>query len=442
MPGRQGPVRDLYSRIMPSSPTGTKAPSTQPEVPQWDAPRASLARSGPRASELARVAGRVLDGERITPAEGLLLHDHADIATLGRLADAVRQRLHPDRPSAEPGAPAIPAVTYIVDRNLNPTNVCITDCGFCAFYRRPGAEGEYVLERDEIYRRIQETVDLGGQQLLMQGGHHPYIKTEWWCELLRDIGERWDINCHALSAPELDHLAKLDKRPIEEVLRDLKDAGLGSVPGAGAEILVERVRKIIARKKTSTERWLEVHRRVHEAGLRSSATMMFGHFETSAERVEHLRVLRDLQDETGGFTAFACWNVQPDGVPDEHLYPQKTTPGVYLRMQALARIFLDNIENMQTSYVTQGLKLAQVTLRFGCNDFGGTMLEENVVSAAGCFNLESVQKIERVIERAGFTPLQRNSWYGIVDERFGGAERGPMNREEAATHRAAPEVSA
>jgi len=388
------------------------------------------------------VADRVLDGQRITAEEALLLHDHADVATLGRLADAVRRRRHPDRPSAEPGGAPIPAVTYIVDRNLNPTNVCITDCGFCAFYRRPGAEGEYVLERDEIYRRIQETVDLGGRQLLMQGGHHPYIKTEWWCELLRDIGERWDINCHALSAPELDHLAKLDKRPVEEVIRDLKDAGLGSVPGAGAEILVERVREIIARKKTSTERWLEVHRRVHEAGLRSSATMMFGHFETAAERVEHLARLRDLQDETGGFTAFACWNVQPEGVPDEHLYPPKTTPGVYLRVQALARIFLDNIENMQTSYVTQGLKMAQVTLRFGCNDFGGTMLEENVVSAAGCFHLEPIQEIEGVIRRAGFTPLQRNSWYGIVDPRYEGLERGPLNREEAATHRAAAGVSA
>jgi cyclic dehypoxanthinyl futalosine synthase len=294
-----------------------------------------------------------------------------------------------------------------------------------------------VLPREEIHRRIQETVDQGGRQLLMQGGHHPYLKTDWWCELLRDIDAHFDINCHALSAPELDHLAKLDKRPVEEVLRDLKQAGLGSVPGAGAEILVERVRKIIAPKKTSTQRWLDVHRAVHEAGLRSSATMMFGHVETAAERIEHLRVLRDLQDDTGGFTAFACWNMQPEGVPEEHLYPAKTTPAVYLRVQALARIFLDNFENVQTSYVTQGLKMAQITLRFGCNDFGGTMLEENVVSAAGCFNLQSIQQIEHVIERAGFRPLQRNSWYGIVDPRFEGTARGPMNREQAATHRAA-----
>jgi len=195
------------------------------------------------------------------------------------------------------------------------------------------------------------------------------------------------------------------------------------------------VRKIIAPKKTSTERWLEVHRKVHEAGLRSSATMMFGHVETSAERVEHLIRIRELQDETGGFTAFACWNMQPEGVPEESKYPRKTTPGVYLRVQALARIVLDNVENMQTSYVTQGLEMAQVTLRYGCNDFGGTMLEENVVSAAGCFHLASIQRIEEQIVRAGFVPRQRNSWYGIVDPRDEGACH-PANREEAATHRA------
>jgi cyclic dehypoxanthinyl futalosine synthase len=396
------------------SPTATSQESRP--LNAWEAP---LASSGSGAA-VARIADKVLDGERISPEEALELHERADLVTLGRLADAVRVRLHPE-----------PVVTYIVDRNLNPTNVCITDCGFCAFYRRPGHDEAYVLERDEIYRRIQETVDQGGQQLLMQGGHHPHLKTDWWCELLRDIDARFDINCHALSAPELDHLAKLDKRPVADVIADLKQAGLGSVPGAGAEILNERVRKVIAPKKTSTQRWLDVHRAVHEAGLRSSATMMFGHVETPAERVEHLQVLRELQDDTGGFTAFACWNTQPEGVPEEHLYPAKTTPAVYLRVQALSRIFLDNISNIQTSYVTQGLKMAQVTLRWGCNDFGGTMLEENVVSAAGCFNLEPIQRIESVIERAGFKPLRRNSWYGIVDERFEGSERGPMNREEA-----------
>ena len=388
--------------------------------------RASLARNGPFAADLRRIADKVADGARIGADEALCLHEHADMLTLGRLADLVRARKHPEG-----------RVTYIVDRNLNPTNVCITDCGFCAFYRRPGAEGEYVLSREEIDKRIQETADLGGRQLLMQGGHHPYIKTDWWCDLIDHIRSRWpEVNCHALSAPELDHLAKLDKRPIERVIEDLKSAGLGSVPGAGAEILVERVRRIIAPKKTSTERWLDVHRRVHEAGLRSSATMMFGHVETAAERIEHLSRLRDLQDETGGFTAFACWTMQPAGVPEERLYPAKATPGVYLRVQALSRIFLDNFDNIQTSYVTQGLKMAQVTLRYGCNDFGGTMIEENVVSAAGCFHLSSIEKIEREIERAGFVPRRRNSWYGIVDERHDGP-CFPKDREEAATHRAA-----
>jgi cyclic dehypoxanthinyl futalosine synthase len=414
-------ARGLYC---PSVISGHPIPERLEPHDRWTAPLASASHAGPRAGEIDRIAGRVEDGERITPDEALVLHEHADVPLLGRLADLVRQRKHPG-----------PVVTYIVDRNLNPTNVCITDCGFCAFYRRPGDAGAYVLSREEIDRKIQETVDLGGRQLLMQGGHHPSLKTDWWCDLLTHIRSRWDINCHALSAPELDHLAKLDKRPVEDVIADLKDAGLGSVPGAGAEILVERVRRIIAHKKTSTERWLEIHRRVHEAGLRSSATMMFGHLETPAERVEHLARLRELQDETGGFTAFACWNMQPEGVPEESLYPARTTPAVYLRVQALARIFLDNVDNMQTSYVTQGLKMAQVTLRYGCNDFGGTMLEENVVSAAGCFHLAPIEAIERQIERAGFRPRRRNSWYGIVDERHDGP-CFPASREEAAPHRA------
>jgi cyclic dehypoxanthinyl futalosine synthase len=392
----------------------------------WRAPVSAEIAGTSAGREVLRIAEKVEDGVRITPAEALVLHDSADILTLGRLADLVRTRKHPDR-----------AVTYIVDRNVNPTNVCITDCGFCAFYRRPKHAESYVLSREEIHRKFDELVALDGRQVLMQGGHHPYLKTDWWCELLADLRARYpQVNLHALSAPELDHLAKLDKRPVEHVIKDLVAAGLGSVPGAGAEILVERVRKIIAPKKTSTDRWLEVHRRVHEAGLRSSATMMFAHVETAAERVEHLERVRALQDETGGFTAFACWTMQPDGVPEQEIYPAKATPGVYLRVQALSRIYLDNVENIQTSYVTQGLKMAQITLRYGCNDFGGTMMEENVVSAAGCFNLSEIEKIERQITRAGFTPLRRNSWYGIVDERYDG-DRGPRSPAEAATHKAA-----
>jgi cyclic dehypoxanthinyl futalosine synthase len=386
--------------------------------------RALDARHGPHAAELQRIEDKVLDGERVDRSEAQLLHDHADLVLLGRLADHVRWRLHPR-----------PLVTYIVDRNLNPTNVCVTDCGFCAFYRRPGADGAYVLTREQIDAKVEETARLGGRQLLMQGGHHPYLKTDWWCDLIAHIRERWpQVNCHALSAPELDHLSKLDRRPVDQVIADLKAAGLGSVPGAGAEILVERVRKIIAPKKTSTERWLDVHRKVHQQGLRSSATMMFGHVETGPERVEHFLRLRELQDETGGFTAFACWLMQPDGVPEAELYPRRGTPGTYLRVQALSRIVLDNIANIQTSYVTQGLDMAQITLRYGCNDFGGTMLEENVVSAAGCHHLAPVQEIERQITRAGLLPRQRNSWYGIVDERhdpLSDGPRGPSCASEA-----------
>ena len=392
-----------------------------PCTPTTLAPLVSLARRGVVGTELTRISELVFEGRRITFEDALYLHEHADLLTLGRLADHVRAAKHPE-----------PRVTYIVDRNVNPTNVCITDCGFCAFYRRPKHDEAYVLEREEIHRKLEELERLGGRQVLMQGGHHPKLKTDWWCELLADLRTRFpSINLHALSAPELDHLSIVDKRPIEDVLRDLIAAGLGSVPGAGAEILVERVRHIIAPKKTTTDRWLEVHRKVHEAGLRSSATMMYGHFETPAERVEHLDRLRALQDETGGFTAFACWNVQPDGTPEEAIYPERTTPAVYLRVQALSRIYLDNFDNVQTSYVTQGLELAQVSLRYGANDFGGTMLEENVVSAAGCFNLQSIQQIERVIEAAGFAPRQRNSWYGIVDARHDGPTF-PACREDAA----------
>src|SRR5512134_1384252 len=241
----------------------------------------TLARPEARhAPGVARISAKVEAGGRVAPAEALVLHERADPLELARLADLVRGRLHPHG-----------VVSYIVDRNVNPTNVCITDCGFCAFYRRPSHAEAYVLSREVLIQKVKEVADLGGRQVLMQGGHHPYLKTDWWCELFTDLAARFPlVNLHALSAPELDHLAKLDKRPVEAVIADLKAAGMGSVPGAGAEILVERVRKIIAPKKTTTERWLEVHRKVHEAGLRTTATLMYGHVETPAERIEHLDV--------------------------------------------------------------------------------------------------------------------------------------------------------
>lgn len=405
-------------------------------IDSWRPQSATAARLGAFAADIDRVAGKVEDGERITAEEALLLHERAEVGLIGELADLVRRRHNP-----------ADVVTYVVDRNINPYNACITDCGFCAFYAKPKSDGTWALSREEIMDKVAETASLGGRQVLMQGGHHPKIKSDWWCELIEAIGAAYpDINCHALSAPELDHFERIERRPVREIIRDLKASGWGSLPGGGAEMLVERVRQIIAPKKTTTDRWLDVHRQVHEEGLRSSATMMYGNVETAAERIEHFQRLRDLQDETGGFTAFACWNTQPEGTPMAAELPTRTTPALYLRTQGVARIFLDNVQHMQTSYVTQGIKMAQISLRFGCDDFGGTMLEENVVSAAGCFNLAPIDELERIIKRAGFTPVQRNSWYGVADPRYdfehaeGEPHPGwPTSREEAACHQAAPD---
>ncbi|MBI3820712.1 MAG: dehypoxanthine futalosine cyclase [Planctomycetes bacterium] len=351
---------------------------------------------------------RATSGARISREDAVYLLQGADLPTLGSLADAVRFRKHP-----------APVVTYIVDRNINPTNVCITDCGFCAFYRRPGESGNYVLERSEIYKKIDELLDIGGVLVLMQGGHHPYLKTSWYADLLRDLRSRYPkLHLHAMSPPEIDHLAKLEKITVGRVIEQLMEAGLDSIPGGGAEILVDRVRKVIAPKKCNTNDWLEVMRQAHARGLRTTATMMFGHVETIEERVEHLQRLRDLQDEHGGFTAFACWNFQPHGTPlGDKLNNTKTTLDDYLRTVAVSRIFLDNIDNIQASYVTQGIEGAQLSLRFGVNDFGGGMMEENVVSAAGCRKLTNLEEIERQIGDAGFAPRRRNFFYKIIDER-------------------------
>ena len=364
------------------------------------------------------IAEKVLADEPVTSDEGLALHEEADLATLSLLADHVRRRLHP--------GPSGRTVTYIVDRNINPTNVCITDCSFCAFYRRPNQDESYVLPREEIYRKIDELRAVDGQLVLMQGGHHPHLKTDWYCELLSDLRDRYPgLHLHAMSPPEIHHLSLLDGCSLADVIARLKDAGLASIPGGGAEILVDRVRDVIAPKKTSSDDWLEVMRQAHLQGLKTTATMMFGHVETAAERIEHLARLRDLQDETGGFTAFAAWNYQNQkGV---ELDVPKTTPAVYFRVIAVARIFLHNVPNIQASYVTQGAKAAQTSLRFGVNDFGGGMMEENVVSAAGTFELIDLAEIERQIRAAGFEPRRRNFFYEIIDE------RGPVDDPAVAT---------
>ena len=354
------------------------------------------------------IFAKVEEGIPITPEEALRLHRRADLLSLGALADSVRRRLHPEG-----------IVTYIVDRNVNPTNVCVTDCTFCGFYRRPGQEESYVLPRETIYEKIEELRAIGGNQVLLQGGHHPSLKTDWYAELFSDLKSRFPgLHLHALSPPEIHHLSRLDRTSVRSVIERLKAAGLDSIPGGGAEILVDRVRREISPKKCSSEEWLGVMREAHALGLRTTATMMYGTVETDEDRIEHLRRLRDLQSETGGFTMFAAWNFQPDGTPlGERLSNRRTTPAEYFRLIATARIFLHNFRNLQASYVTQGLKAAQVSLRFGVNDFGGTMMEENVVSAAGCFHLTEISEIERAIEAAGFQPRRRNFFYEIVDER-------------------------
>lgn len=358
------------------------------------------------------LAEKFLGGERLSAEEVLFLHEQADFPTLAFLADEARRRFHPR-----------PVVTYIVDRNLNPTNVCVTDCGFCAFYAKPkDAAKAYVLDRETIFRKIQETVDVGGVQILMQGGHHPELGVEWFEDLLRELKARWpSLHLHAMSPPEIEHLGRVSRLPTPEVLRRLQAAGMDSMPGGGAEILVDRVRELIAPRKTSADAWLRIMEEAHALGMRTTATMMFGHVETVAERIEHLARLRELQDRTGGFTAFIGWTFQPGGNPlGERLLAggwKKATHLPYFRTVAVARIFLDNFVNHQASFVTQGKEAAQLGLRFGCNDFGSAMLEENVVSAAGCSRLVALEEIETAIREAGFIPRRRNQRYEIVDER-------------------------
>jgi cyclic dehypoxanthinyl futalosine synthase len=355
-------------------------------------------------STLARLLAKAVDGVRLTPDEGLALLESHDLAALGRAADAVTARLHPE-----------PYRTYNIDRNINYTNVCTAVCDFCAFYRRPKHEEGYVLDREVLMQKIQETVDLGGDQILMQGGLHPDYKLEWYEELLKDIKTRFpQVNVHGFSPPEIHHFTKVSRLPLRTVLERLKAAGLGSLPGGGAEILVDRVRSAMTRGKVMTDDWLNVCRVWHQLGGRGSATMMFGHIETLAERIEHLERLRQLQDETGGFTAYICWTFQ-----NEHT-DMANVPMVgsfeYLKTQAVSRLYLDNFANIQSSWVTQGLKIGQMALLFGANDMGSLMIEENVVAAAGTVHYLTLEEIRSAISELGFTPRRRNVWYQLVDE--------------------------
>ncbi len=354
---------------------------------------------------IERVLQKAIEGQRLTPDEGLALLESRGLAALGRAADAVTRRLHPESYR-----------TYNIDRNINYTNVCTAVCDFCAFYRAPKHEEGYVLPREALLEKIAETVALGGNQILMQGGLHPDFGIEWYEELLHDIKGRFpDVNVHGFSPPELHHFTKVSKLPIHTVLERLKVAGLGSIPGGGAEILVDRVRSAITRGKVMTDDWLGVMRTWHELGGRSTATMMFGHIETLAERIEHLERLRQLQDETGGFTAFICWTFQPEHTDMAHIPPAGSFD--YLKTQAVARLYLDNILNIQSSWVTQGLKIGQLALLFGANDMGSLMIEENVVAEAGTVHYLTLDEIRSAIRELGFEPRQRNVFYELVGEK-------------------------
>jgi len=331
------------------------------------------------------------------------LYEKAPLLELGRLADARRWQLHPEN-----------VVTYIIDRNINYTNVCVADCKFCAFYRRPKHLEGYVLSFEEIGRKIDEVKALGGVQILMQGGHNPYIPFAWYLDLLRYIKRHHPIHIHAFSPSEIDFFAGRFGMSIEEVLRELMAAGLDSIPGGGGEILVQAIRDQVAKKKAGADRWLEVMAIAHRLGLKTSVTMMFGLGESLADRIEHLVRVRETQAHSHGFTAFICWPLQPEHTELEHL--GKTDAVTYLRTQAIARLVLDNVPNIQASWVTMGPKIGQVALRFGANDFGSLMMEENVVSAAGTTWRMTLPEMRRLIADAGYTPKQRKQDYTVLED--------------------------
>ena len=353
-----------------------------------------------REFRMKNIIEKVVQGERISGDEGLVLLREGDIHLLGMLADSIRRRKHPE-----------PMVTYVIDRNINYTDICISACKFCAFYKAPEDDRGSLLSFEELGRKIEETKRLGGTQILLQGGLHPSKPLEYYEEMLRFI-KGHDIHIHGFSPPEVRHFATLSDLTVAEVLVRLRGAGLDSIPGGGAEILSDRVRRETAPRKCSADEWIGVMEEAHKQGMRTTATMMFGHIETLEERIEHLQRVRDLQDRTGGFTAFIPWPFQPDNTVYAHL--PKTTAFSYLKMLAFSRIFLDNIDNIQASWVTQGPKIAQISLFFGANDFGSTMIEENVVAAAGVSFRLTEEEIRRIVQGAGFEPRQRTMDYTLV----------------------------
>ncbi len=355
---------------------------------------------------VADVLAKALSGERIADEDALTLLRSKDLVAVGRAADVLRARKTDPR-----------RVTFVIDRNVNYTNVCYTDCDFCAFYRRPGDRAEgYLLPKSVIFKKIEETLAIGGTALLMQGGHHPDLAIDYYEDLFRSIKSRYRIHLHALSPSEVQHVARRSQLTIPETLSRLRDAGLDSLPGGGAEILVDRVRDEISPKKTTSGEWLGIMRAAHQLGMSTTATMMYGHVETLEERVEHMRRIRALQDETRGFRAFISWTFQSDGNRLADRVPREAMPTSfeYLLTQAVSRIYLDNVDHIQSSWVTQGMKVGQVALSFGADDMGSVMIEENVVSAAGTTHRASVDDFVRAIRALGKTPVQRDTLYRDV----------------------------
>jgi len=336
----------------------------------------------------------------LSSAEACGLFRSDDLIGIGMAADALRRRLHPEG-----------VVTYIIDRNINYTNFCTEYCSFCAFYRPLGHAEGYILPREVIFQKIQETIDIGGTGVLMQGGLHPDLKIEWYEDLFRSIKSRFPIHLHCLSAPEVTNIAQVSGLSIRDTIARLRDAGLDSIPGGGAEILDDGVRHRISRLKCAVSEWVEVHRSAHQLGMRTTATMMFGVNETYEQRVNHLEIVRRIQEETGGFTAFIPWTFQRENTSLGRFVKEEATAVEYLKTLAISRLYFENILNIQSSWVTQGLKMVQLGLRFGGNDVGSVMLEENVVSAAGAHNQASEEDLRRLIRDAGFIPKQRDTLY-------------------------------
>ena len=350
---------------------------------------------------IGAITEKVEAGERLTFDEGVELFERATLLELSAMADRIRWRLHPEQ-----------VVTYVIGRNINYTNVCWVRCSFCAFYRLPGSAEGYILSKEQIFQKIQEMIDLGGTEVLMQGGLNPSLKIDYYEDLFASIKARLPIHLHALSAAEIIYIAQISKLSIKDTLKRLKAAGLDSIPGAGAELLVDEVRDRVSPLKDTPLAWLNLMQTAHELNIPSTATMMYGMGETLAQRVEHLMKIRDLQDRTGGFTAFIPWSYQPNG---DELKGQGGTGYGYLRTVAVSRIMLDNVKNIQASWLTMGPKIGQLSLQYGVNDFGSTVLEENVVTTETTRHLMTLAEIRRNIQDAGFVPKRRNTRYQVLD---------------------------